>query len=643
MSQPHTLFSDATIDPFLLSDSDQSYSQSDYEELFPPDGESPLSSLTDNGIFDGLDFALDDSSTPPTGSSRSSSTSPGDFSDFKFDHKNISTEAFNNNSNNIPVYPVSPCSHAPDPYPFLSQRQQQILQQPSLLYQHSIPPTPLIRQTPHNNISNPQRPLHVRSYTHNQQPSFHRQDQYDFTPVPIHQPQPRRRSLSHGDAQRLAEHMTPTFFRLQMTRDRSPVPARSRSGRGPPKRPRATPYQQQPQQQHTSYPRYISPHSGPDERSREEAQIPSLGGAVDAKNASLQNVYHPPPPHHQSTNTTIHTPALTTTPSFPATNNYNSPSHHHSAAKTCRESTNELHELHTASPPSHCSIPLQITGSSHTSSPPHRNPAQQDIKKQENGEKEEMPPFLMTHMPRAEQVGKSPRIIEIGAMAVVNRRHHHHHHIPQLHQDPQLGINSPPTIPVSRDDEAREARYASSSTYREPPGNAQNMPANTVRNTPSPITKSAGTATRELELARLRIVELEKLLELDIDGTEKKPALVHSDDNNNNNNDSLLRLAVPTSTISPTNLETAGHKENAGGSISPLPLPSSSSSQTPVPDIAGDEYNDISIDIPMTTTTMSYKDPPPRKQSVLEAPSRSMISSGFDDDEDGFGGLFGGE
>lgn len=162
MSQPSTPFDDTTSDPFLPShDLDKQLSQSDFHGLFGSNASDQAAfSAINREVLDGLDFTYGGVTLTPVASSNPSTvlTTP-DFSTYSF-------------SQQSPTYPT-PGSGTPYPYPVEFHQTY---------------------ETTGNQQAFSHRPLPVRSHTNN---------------AHIHPTQPspschRRRSLSHGEAERIA-------------------------------------------------------------------------------------------------------------------------------------------------------------------------------------------------------------------------------------------------------------------------------------------------------------------------------------------------------------------------------------------------------------------------------------------------------
>ncbi|EUC51146.1 hypothetical protein COCMIDRAFT_80447 [Bipolaris oryzae ATCC 44560] len=179
MSQPSTPFDGVTEDPFLSSSDQDQFSQANFEELFGPgSSDGAIFSSNNSEVFDGTDFAYGDVSLVPIDSSISSV---------------ISTPQPSNCSSNrhSSAYPT-PQANKPHPYPFGTHG----------LYEAGIP------QSVFNS-----RPLPIRSQTNN----------VHFYSTQLAPPGSRRRSLSHGDMDRVvaASMPNPTFIRLQAPRSRT--------------------------------------------------------------------------------------------------------------------------------------------------------------------------------------------------------------------------------------------------------------------------------------------------------------------------------------------------------------------------------------------------------------------------------------
>ncbi|EMD90641.1 hypothetical protein COCC4DRAFT_127830 [Bipolaris maydis ATCC 48331] len=208
MSQSSTPFDGVTEDPFLSSSNQDQFFKADFEELFGSSGsDGAIFSSNNSEVFDGTDFAYGDVSRLPADSSSSSV---------------ISTPEPSNHSSNrhSSAYPT-PEADKPHPHPLKTY-------QP---YETSIP-QPVFNS----------RPFPIKSQTNNVQ----------LYSAQLVQPGSRRRSLSHGDMDRVvaASIPNPTFIRLQAPRARTiPEELRGRDlhshcGRGscqsPPTRDRLT-------------------------------------------------------------------------------------------------------------------------------------------------------------------------------------------------------------------------------------------------------------------------------------------------------------------------------------------------------------------------------------------------------------------
>ncbi|KAI8943191.1 hypothetical protein NX059_001220 [Plenodomus lindquistii] len=192
MSQPSTPYNGGILDPFDAihnhQQQQQLLSREELEDLFSSGGsDQPLYSSNNTEVFDDLDFSFDDGSLARLNSSNTSTISTPDFSTYSF-------------GNAAQAYPT-PEPNSPHPYPLDFKQSSSGFQigQPSLL----------------NN-----RPPYPRSNT---------------TTPHLHPAQPyiRRRSLSQGDADRIAAANTisnPTFVRLQAPRARSTTPEEKRRG-----------------------------------------------------------------------------------------------------------------------------------------------------------------------------------------------------------------------------------------------------------------------------------------------------------------------------------------------------------------------------------------------------------------------------
>ncbi|EMD58934.1 hypothetical protein COCSADRAFT_128629 [Bipolaris sorokiniana ND90Pr] len=177
MSQPNTPFDGATEDPFLSS-SDQ-FSQADFEELFGSGGsDGDIFSSNNSEVFDGTNFTYGDALLVPVDSSSLSVISTPEPSAHSSNRRSL-------------AYPT-PEVDKPHPYPFETNRP----------YEASIP----------QSIFN-SRPFPIRSETNN----------VHLYSTQLVQPASRRRSLSHGDMDRVvaASIPNPTFIRLQAPRART--------------------------------------------------------------------------------------------------------------------------------------------------------------------------------------------------------------------------------------------------------------------------------------------------------------------------------------------------------------------------------------------------------------------------------------
>ncbi|KAJ4376235.1 hypothetical protein N0V83_001518 [Neocucurbitaria cava] len=182
MSQPSTPFVGVAVDPMLLSmEQQQHFTQYPSGSTFGSNelGQIPFPS-TNSEVPDDHDFTYNNYT--PVHSSNPSTISTPDFSTYSFGQMS-------------PAYPT-PGYNFPHPYPYELQQS----------YQSSVP---------QNIPTYEQRPLPFRSHT-------------NITPdQPTQTPQTyvRRRSLSHGDADRLASAPpNPTFVRLQASRPTSTTP-----------------------------------------------------------------------------------------------------------------------------------------------------------------------------------------------------------------------------------------------------------------------------------------------------------------------------------------------------------------------------------------------------------------------------------
>ncbi|CAA9961324.1 hypothetical protein PTMSG1_04708 [Pyrenophora teres f. maculata] len=192
MSQPSTPFNGASAGPFLMStDHEQQLAQADFEELFGSDtSNQPNFSLNNSEALDEFDLNSHHLAVIPVDSANSSTVSTPNFSNYSFGQQS-------------PEY-ATPDSYTPHPYPIELQQTYQ-----AGAYQHA----------------STSRPLPFRSYTN---------DIYHH-PAQLPQGYGRRRSLSHGDADRIAAANSvanPTFVRLSAPRATSTVPEDNRrSGR----------------------------------------------------------------------------------------------------------------------------------------------------------------------------------------------------------------------------------------------------------------------------------------------------------------------------------------------------------------------------------------------------------------------------
>ncbi|KAF2851807.1 hypothetical protein T440DRAFT_58713 [Plenodomus tracheiphilus IPT5] len=191
MSQPSTPFDGVAFDPFLQSSNhhgqqqQQLLSREELENLFT--SHQNLHFPNNSEVFDDLDFSFDNASLAQINLSTASTISTPDFSTYSFGNAAL-------------AYPT-PGPNSPQPYPLDVKHSSHYLSNthPALL--SSGPP-------------------HLRSNT--------------TTPY-LNPPQPniRRRSLSQGDADRIAAANTisnPTFVRLQAPRARSTTPEEKRRG-----------------------------------------------------------------------------------------------------------------------------------------------------------------------------------------------------------------------------------------------------------------------------------------------------------------------------------------------------------------------------------------------------------------------------
>ncbi|KAL7778025.1 hypothetical protein CFE70_004699 [Pyrenophora teres f. teres 0-1] len=192
MSQPSTPFNGASAGPFLMStDHEQQLAQADFEELFGSDtSNQPNFSLNNSEALDEFDLNSHHLAVIPVDSANSSTVSTPNFSNYSFGQQS-------------PEY-ATPDSYTPHPYPIELQQTYQ-----AGAYQHA----------------STSRPLPFRSHTN---------DVYHH-PAQLPQGYGRRRSLSHGDADRIAAANSvanPTFVRLSAPRATSTVPEDNRrSGR----------------------------------------------------------------------------------------------------------------------------------------------------------------------------------------------------------------------------------------------------------------------------------------------------------------------------------------------------------------------------------------------------------------------------
>ncbi|EUC33267.1 hypothetical protein COCCADRAFT_96516 [Bipolaris zeicola 26-R-13] len=179
MSRPSTPFDGATEDPFLSSSDQDQFSQADFEELFGPGGsDGAIFSSNNSEVFDGTDFPYGDISLVSVDSSSSSIIS--------------TPEPSNRGSNRHSLTYPTPEPDKPHPYPFETFQS----------YEAGIPLS----------VFN-SRPFPVRSQTNNAH----------LYSTQFGQPGSRRRSLSHGDMDRVvaASIPNPTFIRLQAPRSRT--------------------------------------------------------------------------------------------------------------------------------------------------------------------------------------------------------------------------------------------------------------------------------------------------------------------------------------------------------------------------------------------------------------------------------------
>ncbi|KAI1596082.1 hypothetical protein A1F96_09918 [Pyrenophora tritici-repentis] len=192
MSQPSTPFSGASAGPFLVSaDHEQQLAQADFGELFGSGtSNQPSFSLNNSEALDEFDLNSYHLSIIPVDSANSSTVSTPNFSNYSFGQQS-------------PEY-ATPDSYTPHAYPIELQRAYQ-----AGAYQQA----------------STSRPLPFRPHTN------------DVYHHPAHLPQGygRRRSLSHGEADRIVAANSvanPTFVRLSAPRATSTVPEENRrSGR----------------------------------------------------------------------------------------------------------------------------------------------------------------------------------------------------------------------------------------------------------------------------------------------------------------------------------------------------------------------------------------------------------------------------
>lgn len=190
MSQPSTPFSGVDDNPFFPSfhQQQQLLTQGDLDDLFSSSGsDQPVFSSNNSETFDDPDFSFDDASVAQINTSTASNGPNPDFSQYNFG------DAFT-------VCP-SPDTKPQHLYSVDTRQSSRVLGNP-----HTIPPS--------------HRAPYLRSHTNSP------------CPHPA-QPSVRRRSLSQGDADRVAAANTianPTFVRLQAPRSRSTTPEEKRRG-----------------------------------------------------------------------------------------------------------------------------------------------------------------------------------------------------------------------------------------------------------------------------------------------------------------------------------------------------------------------------------------------------------------------------
>ncbi|KAF1849364.1 uncharacterized protein K460DRAFT_394210 [Cucurbitaria berberidis CBS 394.84] len=190
MSRPSTPFDGIALDSFIPStDQQQLLSQAQLEGLFRSnEADQHLFSPNNNEVLHHLDSPFDNTSFTQFDSSNPSTISTPDFSTYSFGQ--------------ISSAYLTPGQNSPQPYPLDIQQT------------HQANATPNIQDYR-------QRPLPIRGHTNT---TFLRSAQPSPTYI-------RRRSLSHGDVDRLASAPpNPTFVRLQAPRVRSTTPEDTRVG-----------------------------------------------------------------------------------------------------------------------------------------------------------------------------------------------------------------------------------------------------------------------------------------------------------------------------------------------------------------------------------------------------------------------------
>ncbi|KAH7068222.1 hypothetical protein BKA63DRAFT_581623 [Paraphoma chrysanthemicola] len=207
MSQPNAPYMSADADPFLpaVDIGLEEYSQEQLEELFGPNkANHPVFEAPVDDVMDALSFELDEQDA----SQYRTSTIPS----------NISTPNFASyGSDPSPAVYSHPhtAASSPQAYPLEHHYQQAHQYHPHHLYQ------PHIHTLTNHHPTLFHRPHPFHAHIHSEATSSH------FLTSNQAQTYTRRRSLSHNDADRIAN---PTFVRLQAPRARSAAPEDKRRG-----------------------------------------------------------------------------------------------------------------------------------------------------------------------------------------------------------------------------------------------------------------------------------------------------------------------------------------------------------------------------------------------------------------------------